>query len=114
MSDVREIVPPEQERERMELDRAFRDVIALQAGKRVIFWLLSECAIYADAFTGEDAPTNYRLGQQSAGRKLIAKLDELDARYYPKLLLEMAEIREMDRAASRLATEQGDDDEIAP
>ncbi|HEY5797668.1 MAG TPA: hypothetical protein VIU82_21910 [Bosea sp. (in: a-proteobacteria)] len=115
MADVREALTPQQESERHEIDRAFREVFATAAGKRVLFWLLSDAAIYASAFSLEAAATNFTLGKQSAGLALIAKLDELDARYYPQLLLAIADMRETDRAAARAAAvNAGDDDELAP
>lgn len=115
MSDVREALSPIQEAERAEIDRAFRDVFALASGKRVLFWLLSECRVYGDAFSGDDAATNYTLGLQAAGKKLISKLDDLDARYYPQLLLAMGEMRETDRAIARAtADNHGEDDDEAP
>lgn len=115
MSDVREMVTPEEDSERSALDAAIREVFATASGKRLMFWMLSNSAIYASAFTGDDAATNFRLGRQSAGLALIAKLDELDARYYPQLLLSVADMRELDRAVARAAAKpQEDDDASAP
>lgn len=92
---------PEQEIAREELAKAFREIVALASGKRVLFWILENAAIYRDAFSGEDSATNYTLGLQASGRKLIAMLDELDPRLYPQLLLDIAELRAMDRAAAK-------------
>lgn len=97
--------------ERDELERGFRDIFKTIAGKRVLYWMLEECAIYRDAYTGETASTNYLLGQQSAGRKLIAKLDEIDAQFYPQLLMAIAEIRSRDRAAAEVINQIEDEDD---
>ena len=104
-----------QQIQREELERSFRDVLATPSGKRVLFWLLEQCAIYRDADCGEDTHvTSAVLGEQRVGRRLIAKLDEIDPRAYPSLLLDMAEITAMDRAAAaRRSEKQGiEDDDI--
>ncbi len=108
--NLEEQLSPEQQSEREELARAFREVFELDSGKRVIFWILEQCAIYQDAFSGEDAVTNYRLGLQAAGRRLIEKLDDIEPRLYPKLLLAVADLKAMDRAAIAAKQEQQDDE----
>lgn len=112
MSDLQEQLSPEQEIARAELAKAFREVLATAAGKRVLFWILEQCAIYRDAFCGENNATNYTLGQQSSGRKIIAQLDETDPRLYPQLLVDIAVIKEFDRAAAKAtaANNQENDD----
>jgi hypothetical protein len=115
MSELREQLSEEQKIQREELDRSFRAVLATPSGKRVMFWMLEQCAIYRDADCGENTHlTSTTLGEQRVGRKLIAKLDEIDPRAYPSLLLDMAEITAMDRAAAVRRTEkQGiEDDDI--
>jgi hypothetical protein len=80
--------------------------------RRVMFWVLEQAAIYADAFSGENtSATNYSLGLQAVGRKLISKFDEIDPRFYPRLLLDVAELKAMDRAASEAATTEDEEDE---
>ncbi len=101
--------------ERDEITMAFRDVFALDAGKRVLFWMLEQCAIYQDAYSGElTNATNYALGRQGAGRKLIAQLDSIDPTFYPKLLLAIADFRAMDEAAAkrRASSEEGEDHDV--
>lgn len=115
MSDLIEQLSPAQQIQRDELDRAFRDVLATASGKRVLFHILEQCAIYRDPDHGENThSTSAVIGEQRVGRKLIALLDEIDPRAYPKLLLDMAEITAMDRAAAdRRAEKQGiEDDDI--
>ncbi|CAA2140463.1 hypothetical protein [Hyphomicrobium sp. ghe19] len=112
--DLTEQLSPAQIIERDEMSRAFNEVFALSSGKRVLFWMLEQCAIYRDAYTGESASTNYALGQQSAGRMLIAKLDEIDPQLYPTLLIAMKDIRDADKAAAQSLAEKmepEDDDE---
>ena len=97
---------------REELDRAFAEVIALSSGKRVLFWVLEQCAVYQDAFAGEQqAATNYSLGRQAVGRLVIGKLDELDEKNYPQLLLAIAELRETDKAHAEALAHKEDDNE---
>lgn len=98
------------EREQADLDQAIKDVLGTASGKRVIFWMLEEAGVYRDAFSGDDAATNYVLGQQSVGRKVIAALDQLDPRNYPRLLLDVADLKAMDRAANERADQQEDDE----
>ncbi len=111
MADLTEQLSAEQAVERQELDEAFRKVFATNEGKRILFWMLSGCAIYEDAFTGDDNVTNYRLGLQAGGRKLIAKLDEIEPRFYPQLLLAIADIKALDKAAAVVATKQETDED---
>lgn len=110
--DLTEHLTPAQQVERDELNKAFRDVLKTASGKRVLFWMLEQCAIYEDAFAGDSInATNYRLGSQGSGRKLIAKLDEIDPRFYPKLLLDIADIKAMDRAAADALTKNTENDD---
>ncbi len=97
---------------RAELDRAFREVLALSSGKRVVFWLMEQCAIYQDAFSGEQtAATNYSLGKQSVGRVVLGKLDELDPHIYPQLLIAVAEMKSIDKAAADALADNNKEDD---
>ena len=101
--------------ERAELERSFRAILSTSEGKRVLNWMLEQAAIYVDAYSGENAATNYVLGQQSVGRRLIGMLDELDPRAYPQLLLSIADLREIDReAAKAIADSQKENDDNDP
>ena len=96
-------------------EAAFREVFNLPSGngKRVLFYMLEQSAIYQDAYAGDNNATNYTLGLQSAGRRLIAKLDQIEPEFYPKLLLAIADMKAVERAAAA-AKKQGrdeDDDE---
>lgn len=113
MSELKEQLSPEQEIARAELAKAFRDTMATVEGKRVLYWVLEVCAIYRDGFCGDNNLTNYTLGRQAAGRELIAKLDEVDPRLYPSLLMDMARIREMDRAAARATAQNKQENDDA-
>lgn len=113
MSELAEQLSPQDKAERADLDQAFNEVFKTASGKRVLFWMLEQCAIYQDAWTGDDNATNYKLGQQASGRKLIEKLDELDPRNYPALLLAVADDKAMKRAALERAAQQEDDDDAA-
>lgn len=95
--------------EQDELNEAFKAVLATSAGKRVLFWVLEQAAIYRDAYSGDDAATNYVLGSQAVGRKLIGQMDQIDQRAYPRLLLEVADMNEMKRAAAQSKEVEDDD-----
>ncbi|MGX1353375.1 hypothetical protein AB7M49_006996 [Bradyrhizobium elkanii] len=111
MSDLKEQLSPAEEIARAELAKAFRDTLATVAGKRVVFWVLEQCAMYRDAFSADNNVTNYSLGRQAAGRDVLAKLDEIDPRLYPALLLDMAGVREMDRAAAKATADNMENDD---
>lgn len=101
MFELTEALSPIQQVEREELDRAFNAVFATAHGKRVLFWMMEQCAIYEDAYRGEEThATSAKLGEQRVGRKLIAMLDSIDPRMYPQLLLDRAEIKRLDSAAA--------------
>lgn len=99
--------------EEADLRDAFRLMMDTAEGKRVVFWLLGRAGLYANAFdAGSEAAERYRLGRQSLGLEILQKLDRVDARLYPRLLLERGEVRELERAARMAAgksTEDGDD-----
>ena len=98
------------DQERDDLHAAFSAVLATPAGKRVLFWVLEQAAIYRDAFSGQDAATNYILGQQVVGRKLIGLMDDIDPRTYPKLLLDIADLKALDRASAAMKEDEDDED----
>ncbi|NJL06816.1 MAG: hypothetical protein HC900_00065 [Methylacidiphilales bacterium] len=86
-------------REAADNDRALRAVLDTADGKRVVFWLLGLCGLYQDQHaTGMADATSYMLGRRSVGLMVINKLNELDARLYPLLMLEVAQLKEMARA----------------
>lgn len=99
-----------EERDQEELKQAFRAVLSHVEGKRALFWVLEQAAIYRDAFSGDDAATNYVLGQQSVGRKLIGMMDDIDPRTYPRLLLDVADMRAMEQAAADMDKPEDDED----
>lgn len=101
--------------ERDKLHTSFRELLGTEAGRRVIYWTLEQCAIYRDAYTGDDAATNYTLGMQASGRRVIAEIDAINPRFYPQLLLDISELRDRDRAAAQaIDNPEDDDDDDAP
>lgn len=100
--------------ERDKLHTSFKELLDTEAGRRVIYWTLEQCAVYREAFTGDDAATNYTLGMQASGRKVIAEIDAINPRFYPQLLLDIAELRDRDRvAAEAIDNPENDDDDEA-
>jgi len=101
--------------QRDEITMAFREVFATASGKRVLFWMLEQCAVYQEAYAGElGNATHYTLGKQGVGRRLIAELDRIDPTLYPRLLLAIADLKATDKAAaaSRAEQEEGEDHDI--
>lgn len=82
-----------------DLDRDIQAVLATPAGRSVFAWVFSECLLNVDAMQVNDGLTAYSLGKQAFGRKLIARLDMIDQRIYPRLLLEAADAEMMKRHA---------------
>jgi hypothetical protein len=114
MIDLGEQLSAQEIAERADIDAAFRAVFSTPEGKRVMFWMLEQCAIYGEAYAGEHTnATNYTLGLQAGGRKLIAKLEQLDPRYYPTLLMAVAQDKAMKMAARERTNEPEDDDDAA-
>lgn len=112
MADLNEQLSSSESSERAELERSYREVFATTEGKRVLFDIIELCAIYNSAFTGDNDATNFTLGMQEAGRKVIARLEELDPRFYPQLLLWRGEAKAMEKAAKRAATKGVNDDDL--
>ncbi len=97
-------------REEAEIREAFRLLLDTAEGKRVVFWLLGRTGLYASAFETNEAVERYRLGRQSIGLEILQKLDLIDLRLYPRLLLDRGEEKELERAAhAPRQTEDGDD-----
>ena len=74
-------------------DQAMLDleaVLNLPQGRRFVMAVLSKCAVYSSAYTGEAAPTDFRLGEQKIGLWLISELGRLGPTTYPQLLLNVA------------------------
>lgn len=84
------------------LRTAFAAVFHSEAGKRVLFHILEQAGMYRDPYAGDMTnATNYQLGLQAAGRKLIADLDTVDPRFYPQLLIDVANLRDVEKAEAR-------------
>ncbi|WP_321337803.1 hypothetical protein [Breoghania sp.] len=88
-----------EEQEQDELARALRDVLSMPSGKRLLFWVLGECNLYGDPFSSDGHVTDYLLGKQAIGRKIIDLMNSVDLRAYPTLLLDVADIKAMEEAA---------------
>jgi hypothetical protein len=115
MSDVQEHLTPEQAVAQEEIDAAFRALTNSYHGKRVLYWILEQCEIYVDPFCGEHTnSSNYKMGAQSSGRKIIARMDRVDPKMYPQLLMDIAEIRVIDKQAAetRKKKAEGEFDDV--
>jgi hypothetical protein len=76
----------------------FEKVLRDPEGKRVVLWLLEQCGVYRNAFTGNADATNERLGEINIGLKLISKLHEVSPSEYARLLLWNAQRLETEKA----------------
>lgn len=81
-------------------------VLSKPEGKRVVLWVLEQCAIYRSAFTGDNDATNFRLGEVNVGQRLISKLNEVSPSEYPRLLLWNAQRLEKEKAKVYVADAQ--------
>ena len=52
--------------------------------------ILERCGMHRNAYTGERAATDFRLGEQNVGLWLIAQIEMVNPTEYPALLLERA------------------------
>ena len=103
---------PIDESKAAELAKSYQNVFRSADGKLVLFDILELCGMYEAAFTGDNNVTNFRLGTQEAGKRVIDRLNQIDARFYPQLLLSIAELREMQKAASDAANKGQEDHDI--
>lgn len=67
-----------------------RAVLKTASGRKVIYHILDLCNLYADSFTG-NSQTFHLEGKRSIGLDILALIQEVDPKAYPKLLLEMQE-----------------------
>ena len=109
MTDFLDQPNPENDRKHEELRRSVAAILSSAEGRRVLFWVLEQAGIYRDAFTGEDAATNYRLGQQHIGRRILDLMNEVNPRAYPTLMLAVAD----DEAMAQAAQMKEDADDVA-
>ncbi len=63
------------QREYDQLLTSFGDVFDTEAGKRVLWFILSECHIYQTSFTG-NSTTFFREGERQIGLKVLGKMLE--------------------------------------
>lgn len=104
-----------------ELNKSIESLLSREDGRRVLFWLLEASGVYREAFTGKKSSRDYILGRQSVGRMVMAKIDQIDPRAYPKFLMEIADLQEIDDARAKtlklnptaMLDEQEDDDDAA-
>ena len=111
IDDLKEKPSSEQERNAELLADAFRQVLSLPSGKRVLFWVLEQCAIYSDGYTGDTNSTNYVLGQQAVGKRIVLELDTIDPLIYPNMLLDIAKLKNEEKILAQRGDEQEQEDD---
>ena len=97
MTDLTEQLSKDQELRRDQIAIDLEAVLRIPHGRRTLLWFLEQCGLYRTAYTSEDAATNFRLGEQSVGLRLIAKLEEIGPTEYPLLLLEAAQRKDQNK-----------------
>ena len=58
--------------------------------------ILERTGLYRTAYTGEEAATNFRLGEHNVGLWLINRLNEVSPAAYPQLLLDEARVEKQE------------------
>ena len=106
MSNLAEQPSPSQTVVPPQIVTDFEKVLREPEGKRVILWLLEQCAVTRSAYQGEDNATNFRLGEVNIGLRLIAQLDRVSPSEYARLLLWDAQRREKEKAEVYVADAQ--------
>ncbi|WP_026793190.1 hypothetical protein [Pleomorphomonas oryzae] len=95
----------EEERKKIaELDAAdttgaFRRLLGQPDFNLVLFWLLGRTGLYVNSFSSDEAAERYQLGRHSVALELLSKIDSIDSTAYPRMLLDRAQQRELNRAA---------------
>ena len=80
-------------------------VLGLPQGRRLLLRILDRCAVHRNAFTGEPASTDFRLGEQNVAIWLIAQLELVGPTEYPTLLLSAARDRGMTEETTHVLDE---------
>jgi len=81
-------------------------VLRLPQGRRLLLRILERCGVHRNAFTGEPASTDFRLGEQNVAIWLIAQLELVGPTEYPQLLLSAARDRGMTEEAVHVLDEE--------
>jgi hypothetical protein len=80
-------IPMDEESQVLE---SMRYIMSFEQGQDLLWYILSQCGIYSDNFTGDTSKTNYLLGQRSIGLMLLQIMNDTDPRMYAKLQLRKA------------------------
>jgi hypothetical protein len=65
-------------------------VLTLPQGRRFVMSILERAGLYRSSYTGDEAATNHRLGEQNIALWLLAQMEQLSPTTYPQLLLDVA------------------------
>lgn len=84
-------------------DRSFfadlREVLALPAGRRILWWVLEEAGIYRSSFTGNNT-TFYNEGMRQVGLLLLGKIVEAKPEAMIQMMTEAKKREENDERSS--------------
>ncbi|RCL00933.1 MAG: hypothetical protein JSC189_001026 [Candidatus Tokpelaia sp. JSC189] len=80
-------------------------VLDFAPGRRLLLWLVEVSGVLRSPWTGDVAATQFRLGEQNMGLRLIALMGRVGEEEYPKLLVQAAQ--ENERMKARHKQEEG-------
>ncbi len=99
-----------QRREQQRRRNDYEQVLRTDAGKRVILDILGLCGVYSIAFAGTNREvTEFNLGGQNVGLRIIDRLNDLNRTVYPALLLSQA--RELEAKSEETDDNQEDEND---
>lgn len=84
------------------LRHAWEQVASSEAGKRVLFDLMSRCHVMISQFSPDPCVHAFNAGKQDGGLEIVRSLEAISPRAFPNLLLAMASIRELDGNLARV------------
>ena len=81
---------PEQEIVFEKVVEDLRLIMTTRQGQDFVWYILSQCGIYSDNFTGDRQKTDYLLGQRSIGLMVLGLMQDADPAMYAELQLRKA------------------------
>ncbi len=90
LGDEADVEKAQQEHEVKEFlsKEEFRDLLVQKSFRKFVWTVLHDCGIYSMSFFGDVHDGLVREGQRKIGLLMIGKLEQVDPKVYPHLLLE--------------------------
>jgi len=106
MADLIEQLSRDQELKRDQVAIDLEAVLRFPQGRRTVLWFLELCGVSRTAYTGTEAATNFKLGEQNVGLRLISQLEQIGPTEYPQLLLEAAQRKDQTKETVHVLDEE--------